>query len=123
MMKLATAIAGVLQERGALQEKEGVSSPSYISEHMQLLTQYNSALEENLSEMESNLKKREAKLFKEYRSQGLSANASEVQTKYDVADENAEVIRVTRLCSSSWRFISSSQSRVKHLIEESHNQI
>lgn len=122
-MNLDTAIAGVLQERSALQQKEGISSPSYISEHMQLLTQYNSALEENLADMESNLKKREAKVFKEHRAKGLSVNASEVQTKYDIADDNAEVIRITRLCSSGWRLISSSQSRVKHLIEESHNQI
>ena len=122
-MDLATATAGVLQERGALQQPQGVSSPSYISEHMQLLTQYASALEERLEEMEANLKKREAKLFKEYRTKGLSANASEVQTKYDVAEDNAEVVRVIRLCSSSWRLISSSQSRVKHLIEEAHNQI
>ncbi len=122
-MELATATAGVLQERGALQQPQGISSPPYISEHMQLLTQYTSALEENLAEMEANLKKREAKLFKEYRTNGLSANASEVQTKYDVAEDNAEVVRITRLCSSSWRLISSSQSRVKHLIEEAHNQI
>lgn len=122
-MKLDTAIAGVLQERSALQQPQGISSPSYISEHMQLLTQYNSALEENLAEIESNLEKTEASTFKAHRAKGLSVNAAQVQTKYDIAADRAEVIRITRLCSSSWRFISSSQSRVKHLIEESHNQI
>lgn len=123
MMELATAIAGVLQERSALQQPEGITSPSYISEHMQLLTQYNSALEENLADIESNLEIREANLFKELKSKGLSVNAAQVQTKYDVAADRAEVIRLTRLCSSSWRFISSSQSRVKHLIQEAQNQI
>ena len=122
-MKLATANAGVLKERGALQEPQGISSPSYISEHMQLLTQYTSALEENLAELEAKLEVTESETFKAHRSDGLSVNAAQVQTKYDIAADRAEVLRVTRLCSSSWRFISSSQSRVKHLIEESHNQI
>ncbi len=122
-MKLDTALAGVLQERSALQQPEGISSPSYISEHMQLLTQYNSALEENLADLEEKLEKNQSATFKAHRAKGLSVNAAEVQTKYDIAPEKAEVIKITRLCSSGWRLISSSQSRVKHLIEESHNQI
>jgi len=122
-MKLDTAVAGVLQERGALQQPQGISSPSYISEHMQLLTQYNSALEENLAEIESNLEVKESDTFKAHRKSGLSVNAAQVQTKYDIATDRAEVVRLKRLCSSSWSFISSSQSRVKHLIEEAHNQI
>ena len=122
-MKLDTAIAGVLQERSPLQQPQGVSSPSYISEHMQLLTQYNSVLEEKLAELESELEVKESNTFKSHRESGLSVNAAQVQTKYDIAVDHAEVVRLKRLCSSSWSFISSSQSRVKHLIEESHNQI
>ena len=49
-MDIATAISGVLQERNALQQPEGVSNPTYMSEHMQLLEQYNSALEVSVSQ-------------------------------------------------------------------------
>ena len=122
-MKIDAAIAGVLQERGALQNMEGTPNPSYLSEHMHLLSQYNSILEERVAEKKKELEIREAELFKKYRKEGKSVNASEVQTKYDVVEDRAEVNRLTALVSSSWRFISATQSRIKHLIEESHNQI
>lgn len=122
-MKIDTAIAGVLQERSALQQMDGTPNPSYLSEHMQLLTQYNSILEECVGEEKKKLEIREAELFKQYRKDGMSVNASEIQLKYEVATERAEVNRLQSLVGSSWRFISSTQSRVKHLIEESHNQI
>lgn len=122
-MDLATAIAGVLQERSALQQMEGTPNPSYLSEHMQRLTQYNSILEERVGEEDKKLHIREAELFKAYRKKGMSVNASEVQVKYDVAVDRAEVKRLQSLVNSSWRFVSSTQSRVKHLILESQNQI
>ena len=122
-MKLDAALAGVLQERAALQKMEGTLSPSYLSEHMQVLSQYNSILEERVGEEKKKLEIREAELFKKYRKEGKSVNASEVQMKYDVAEDKAEVTRLMALVSSSWRFISVTQSRIKHLIEESHNQI
>ena len=122
-MDIETAIAGVLAERGALQETEVLSSPSYISEHMYALTQYNGSLEQALAEEEKKLELHEAELFKEYRSKKMSVNAAKVQVKYDVAEQRSEVIRLTRLCASSWRFISSAQSRIKHLIAEAQNQI
>lgn len=122
-MDLATAIAGVLQERSALQQEEGVSNPGYISEHMQRLVQFNSVLEEKLGEEEKKLELEEARLFKEYRKKGMSVNAAQTQIKYDIAADKAEITRLTRLCSSSYRFISTSQSRVKHLVEEAKSTI
>lgn len=122
-MNLTEAIAGVLSERSALQQPEGIFSPTYISEHMQRLAQYNSALEENLAENEKLLELREATLFKEYRDKGLSTNAAQTQLKYDVAADKAEITRLIRLCSSSWRVIATSQSRIKHLLAEAANQI
>lgn len=122
-MELDTAVNGVLHERHALQQPEGVSTPTFISEHMQRLSQYVSVLEEILSYLESDLEKLEAKLFNQYRAEGKTVNASQTQIKYDVADEHSEVVRLTRLTSSSWKLIGVSQSRVKHLVEESKNQI
>lgn len=122
-MDIETAIAGVLTERSALQQPEGVSSPTYISEHMYLLTQFNSALEEVLAEEEKKFKNHEAELFKAYTKAGDSVNKAQTKIKYELAADEAEITRLTRLCSSSWRFIGSSQSRIKHLIQEAQNQI
>lgn len=122
-MDIATAISGVLTERSALQQPEGLSSPTYISEHMQALAQYNSSLEENLAEEEKKLQIKEAKLFKEYTNAGDSVNKAQTKIKYELAADQAEITRIARLCSSSWRFISVSQSRIKHLVAEANNQI
>lgn len=122
-MDIATAISGVLQERSALQQPEGISLPTYISEHMQLLAQYNSALEEVLAEEEKKLKTKEAHLFNKYTQGGDSVNKAQIKIKYELAADEAEIARLARLCSSSWRFIGASQSRIKHPIQESQNQI
>lgn len=122
-MDIELAISGVLQERSALQQPEALSAPSYISEHMQALAQYNSALEERLGEAEKKFEIDEANLFKKYTTDGKSVNAAQTIIKYELAADKAEITSLTRLCSSSWRFISVSQSRIKHLIEEAKNQI
>ncbi len=123
-MDITTAIAGVLQERSALQQQEGLSSPTYISEHMYLLTQYNSALEERVGEEQKRIEIQESELFKQYTTtDNKSVNAAEKMIKYELAADKAELSRLSRLCSTSWRFIGVSQSRIKHLIEESRNQI
>lgn len=121
-MNIEMAIAGVLKERSALQQKEAVSNPSYISEHMQLLSQFNSALEERLGELQKKVEVKEAELFNVY-NKNMSVNAAQTKIKYELAADKAEVTRLQRLCSTSWRFISVSQSRIKHLVAEAQNQI
>lgn len=122
-MDLEVAIAGVLQERSALQQPEGLSNPSYISEHMQALSQYVAALDDAVREEEKKLDIHESKLFKKYRSEGKSVNASQVQIRYDMMADRAEITNLNRLVSGSWKFINACQSRLKHLVEEAKNQI
>lgn len=121
-MNLDTAIAGVLQERSALQQKEGTSNPTYISEHMQLLAQFNSALEERVGEAQKKVELKEAELFKEY-IKNMSVNAAQTKIKYELAADKSEIAYLQRLCNTSWRFISVSQSRINHLLAEANNQI
>ena len=122
-MNLATSIAGVLQEREALQQSEGLSNPSYISEHMQALSQYVAALDDAVREEEKKLDVHESKLFKQYRLDGKSVNASQIQIKYEMMEDRAELTSNNRLVSGSWKFINACQSRLKHLVEESKNQL
>lgn len=122
-MQLGIALRGMMDARNALQQKEGVSTPTYISEHMQRLAQYTSAVEENLAELEKQLKIRETKLYNEYRVKGESSNASNVAVDHDTSSEKAEILKLIRLTSSSWKLISVSQSRIKHLLAESQNQV
>lgn len=121
-MDIDTAIAGVLTERSALQQPEGVSSPTYISEHMQRLSQYTSVLEEAIANEEKKLKIRESGLYKEY-IKTSSVNKAQTIIKYELMADEAQIEYLKRLVSSSWRFIGASQSRIKHLVEEAKNTI
>lgn len=122
-MLLATSLKGMLDAREALQSKEGLSLPSFISEQTVRLAQYTGAVEEVLAEGEAELVRKTSTRFKEYMEAGKSANMAGELLKYDFVEERAEVVKLTRLCNSSWKIISVSQSRVKHLIAEATNQI
>lgn len=122
-MKIDTAISGMMQAREALQESEGLSSPTHISDNMYRLAQFVSAVEEGLGTLEEDLEVKEAQFFKEMTDAGNSVNATQVSMKYEFAKDRAYINKITRLVSSSWKLISASQSRIKNLVEESKNQI
>jgi len=122
-MLLATAEKGMLESRDSLRKKEGVLLPTFISEQIQRLAQYTGAVEEILAEYESEFIKNEAKRLKEYMESGKSVNMATNLIKFDLADERAEIAKLTRLVNSSWKIIGVSQSRIKHLIAEANNQI
>lgn len=122
-MLLTTAVKGMLDARTALQQPEGVSNPSYISEQIQKLAQYTGVVEEALAQEESDLVIKESAQFKGYMAAGKSANMSGELLKHDYPKERANIVQLTRLCNSSWKIIGVSQSRIKHLIAEANNQI
>lgn len=122
-MLLATAINGMLETRNALRKQEGVSAPVFISEQIQRLAQYTGALEEILAEDESDIHKKEVEQFKKYIEAGKSVNMATNLLKFDFSEEHAAIIKHTRYVNSSWKIISVSQSRIKHLIAEANNQI
>lgn len=121
-MNIETAMAGVLQERSALEQPEGIFSPTYISEHMQRLNQYTSALDTAVSDKEAELIVKEGQLFMEH-IKTMSANAAKELIKYELAAERAEVAKIVRFVSNNWKIIGTAQSRVKHLVEEAKNTV
>lgn len=122
-MKLDTAVSGMMKAREALQEAEGLSSPTHISDNMYRLAQFVSAVEEGLGTLEEELEVKEAEFFKQMTDAGNSVNATQVSMKYEFAKDRAYVTKITRLVGSSWKLISASQSRIKNLVEESKNNI
>lgn len=122
-MLLTTALKGMSEARNSLQSSEGVSNPTFISEHTQGLAQYTGAVEEVLAEDEADLVIKSSTQFKKYIEEDKSVNMAGELLKHDFTTERAEVVKLTRLCNSSWKIISVAQSRVKHLIAEATNQI
>jgi hypothetical protein len=122
-MELKTAIEGMLTVRAELQQPEGVSLPTFISEKIQILAQFVGVIEITLAEKEELLAINEAKKYKEYIDAGKKTSTAKDLARFDFIAEHAEINRLSRYISSSWKIVSTSQSRVKHLIEESKNQI
>lgn len=122
-MDINIATTGMIKTRELLASPEGLSSPTFISEKIQLLAQYVGALELILAEKEENLTINEAKKYKEYLASGKKTSTAKDMARFDFMAERAEVAKLSRYISSSWKIVSTSQSRIRHLIEEAKNQI
>lgn len=122
-MELSTAIQGMLTTRKALDTPQGLSSPTFISEQIQTLAQYVGVIEIILADKESELAIKEAARYKEYMDQGKKTSTAKDLARFDFTAEHAEITKLSRYISSSWKIVSTSQSRIRHLIEESRNQI
>lgn len=122
-MNLETAIEGMIQTREALNSQEGIFLPAFISEKIQTLAQYVGVIENVIAENEEVLALAEAKRYKEYLAAGKKTSTAKDMARADFVKEHAEINKLSRYVSSSWKIVSTSQSRVKHLIEESRNQV
>ena len=122
-MNLSAAIAGMMETREALNSPEGLSSPTFISEKIQTLAQYVGVIEMHLAELESDLTIQEAARYKQYMAEGKKTSTAKDLARFDFTAQHAEINKLSRYISSSWKIVSTSQSRIKHLIEEARNQI
>lgn len=117
-MDLDVAVKGLLQVRNDLRQRRGVTDPLFISEQMQRLAQYTSAVEEHLADFEEELEVIEMNKFLDYLKQGKSVNMSETLTKQEVGSHKGKIAKLSRLVKSSWSLISTAQSRFNHLAGE-----
>lgn len=117
-MDLDVAIRGLLQIRKEMRSQKGVKDPMVISESMQRLAQYTGAVEEELANLEEELEHTEMGKFLSYKNQGMSVNMSETLAKQEVGELKGQIAKLTRLVNSSWKIISTAQSRYNHLKTE-----
>ena len=122
-MDLQTAIDGMLRIRKALDSPEGLSSPTFISEKIQELAQYVGVIEIILADLESDLAINESERYKAYIDDGKKTSTAKDLARNDFVAQRAQITKLARYISSSWRIVSTSQSRIRHLIEEARNQI
>lgn len=122
-MELSVAIKGMLEVRDALDSPQGIFTPTFISLKIQELAQYVGAIEIIIADKEEALSLKEAAKYKEYLDSGKKTSAAKDLARYDFVADHAEITKLTRYVSSSWKIVSTAQSRIRHLIEESKNQI
>lgn len=122
-MELSVAIKGMLEVRDALDSPQGIFTPTFISLKIQELAQYVGAIEIIIADKEEALSLKEAAKYKEYLDSGKKTSAAKDLARYDFVADHAEITKLIRYVSSSWKIVSTAQSRIRHLIEESKNQI
>lgn len=122
-MDLSTALKGMETAKEALRSQRGISSLPYMSEQMDRLAAYTSAVEDHLADLEHDQEIGERNAYNDARKANNSPSASEKVAKYAIADVKANVKRLTRLVGSAWKLVDEKRSRFNHLEKEAKGQI
>lgn len=123
-MELEQALKGMETAKTALRSRQGITSPSYMSEHMDRLAAYTSAVEDHLAQFEFNLEHQErAAYIKALMQPKATPSSSEKTAKYEVAELKGQIKRLSRLVGSAWRLVGEKQSRFNHLEKEARGQV
>lgn len=121
-MDIQTAINGMMDAKAKLQTPSGVNSLPVMSENMQRLAAFTSAVEDGLADYERDLEIKERDAYYNQLEAGLKPSPAEREAKYTVAKEKGEVKRLIRLVNSSWKLIDTVRSRYNHLNSETRGQ-
>lgn len=122
-MDIDVALKGMIDSKAKLQTPDGVKSLSVMSENMQRLAAYTSAVEDCLAEYEAELEIKERDAYYHEVKAGLKPSPAEREAKYSVAKEKGEIKRLIRLVNSSWKLIDTVRSRYNHLNSELKGQV
>lgn len=118
-MKLEDAVKGVLDAENNLRSREGINNPSFVSEHMQRLSQYLGSVEEHLAQYEKDYELQQAELLKKYLIElEMPITKAEKMVKIELAVTKGQIAYLSRIVSSGWRQVSTAQSRINHLVAE-----
>lgn len=119
-MTLEEAVKGMLEARDKLRTKQGIVDPAYISQQMQILTQFTSAVEEHLAELEEEHESNMTNKFVKYTNgeDAVSVSQAETKTRFETGITKGQIAKLKRYVGSSWSVIGVAQSRVNHLASE-----
>lgn len=123
MMSLETAMKGMEDAKRMLESREAITSLPILSEQMDRLATYTSAVEEHLAQLELQLEEAEAEEYKKAIKAGKSPSAAETVAKQEVASIKGQIKMLTRKTSSAWRLVGVKQSRWNHLQAEAKGQV
>jgi len=122
-MDLEIALKGMASSKNALRSQKGIGSLPYMSEHMDRLAAYTSAVEDHLADFEYEQEVEERNAYNRAINNKNSPSASEKVAKYEIADVKATIKRLTRLVNSAWKLVDEKKSRFNHLEKEAKGQV
>lgn len=122
-MTLEQALDGLADAKSRLRSRQAITQMPLMSEHMDRLAQFTSAVEDHLAELEEELEIEEATHYKQFLEEGKSVSASEKAAKYEVAKLKGQIRKLTRYVNSAWKIVDEKRSRWNHLKAETENQV
>lgn len=123
-MDLDTAIKTMLDAQAKLRTKDGVNNPSVMSEQMMRLAQSTGAVEEHLAQLEKDYEVKKAQLLNRFLvKEGTSATNAEKRVQIEIGELKGQIAYLSRIVSSAWKQVSTTQSRHNHLQKENVGQI
>lgn len=118
-LALEQAINTMLESQDRLRTKAGVTNPAYISQEMQVLAQATAAVEVYLAEFERDYEIEMGRKLHQYLvTEGSNATNADKRVRIDLAEKKANITYLTRIVSSAWKQVSTSQSRWNHLNQD-----
>ena len=122
-MDIETALKGMMDAKRRLESRDSINIPTVLSENMDRLATYTSAVEEHLADLEEALEVLESKKWIDAVKDGKSPSAADTISKRETSKQRGEVKRLTRLVASSWKLVGVKQSRWNHLNAEMKQQV
>lgn len=118
-MTLEESIKGLLKTQELLHSKEGINNPEFMSENMSRLSQYTSSVESHLADIEKEYERLLGeKLHKYLVEDRIAVTKADKLSKVELSEYRANIAYLTRVVASSWKVVSTIQSRFRHLESE-----
>lgn len=115
-MELEQAIKIMLDAQDKLRTRQGVDDPDFMSKEMQRLAQATGAVELHLAQYEREYEIQMGQKLGQYLiTEGTSATNADKRVRIDLAELKGEIAYLSRIVSSAWKQVSTTQSRWNHL--------
>jgi hypothetical protein len=123
MTTLDLALEGLFDAQANLNNAMAIESPIIMSKQMMRQSQYLGIVDRYLGEVEQEYEIKLSVIMKQQMNEGMKATPAEAYAKMELAEIKGQIVFLKRISSSASNQISTIQSRIKHIINESQTNI
>jgi hypothetical protein len=122
-MNLEQSLTGLFDAQDKLNSASAINSPILMSQQMMRQSQYLGTIDRFLAETEQEYEVKVSARMLDLMTQDMKATPAEARAKMELGKMKGQILYLKRISSSASNQISTIQSRIKHLIQESTSNI
>jgi hypothetical protein len=122
-MNLEQSLTGLFDAQDKLNSASAINSPILMSQQMMRQSQYLGTIDRFLAEAEQEYEVKVSARMLDLMTQDMKATPAEARAKMELGKTKGQILYLKRISSSASDRISTVQSRIKHLIQESTSNI